>query len=99
MFHVYILFSKKLDRFYIGQTTLAIEERLDQHNKGFNENSFTTKGRPWELYLLLTCNSREQAQKVERHIKKMKSKTYINNLFKYPEMREKLLKRFEISTE
>ena len=52
-----------------------------------------------ELYLVLPCNSREQAQKVERHIKKMKSKTYINNLFKYPEMREKLLKRFEISTE
>jgi putative endonuclease len=29
--------------------------------------------------------------KIERHIKKMKSKKYIQNLKKYPEMVEKLL--------
>ena len=32
---------------------------------------------------------------IERHIKKMKSKTYIRNLKKYTEINEKLLMRFD----
>ena len=95
MHYVYILYSRKLDRYYIGQTNLKPEERLNQHNNRLNPNSYTSNGIPWELYLILECNSRTHAQKVEQHIKKMKSKKYINNLLKYPEMRNKLLCRFE----
>ena len=95
MFTVYILYSRKLDRYYTGQTDLPAKERLDQHNNRFNTNSFTSKGIPWELYLVLACRTRKQAQKVEFHIKKMKSKKYINNLFQYPEMRKKLLDKYD----
>ena len=94
-YYVYIIFSGKLNRFYIGSTNLQPEERLNQHNTGYNNNSFSLKGIPWVAFLHLECNSREQARKVEMHIKKMKSKKYINNLKQYPEMQEKLLKRFE----
>lgn len=93
--HVYILFSEKLNRFYIGNTDLSPNERLHQHNEKFNLNTFTTKGIPWQLFLVLDCSSRKQAQKVEAHIKKMKSKKYIQNLSQFSEMREKLLVRFE----
>ena len=96
--HVYILFSKRLDRYYIGNTDLPPDKRLKQHNQACNPGSYTTKGIPWSLYLVLKCISREQARKVELHIKKMKSKKYIQNLRQYPEMRQRLLNRFENTT-
>ena len=38
MFFVYILFSNKLNRFYIG-TTDNVEKRLLEHNSGFYASS------------------------------------------------------------
>ena len=76
MFFVYILFSKKLNRFYIG-TTDDIERRLREHNSGLYSGSFTSKGIPWELTLSYCCQSSEIAYKLERFIKKMKSKKFI----------------------
>ena len=49
---VYILYSQKLDRFYIGQTALPPEQRLEEHNNARNENSFSTRGIPWALFWL-----------------------------------------------
>ncbi len=92
---VYILYSNKLDRFYTGNTELGIEERLEQHNSAYNKDSYTIKGIPWELYLTIECSSRYQARKVELHIKKMKSKKYIQNLKKYSEMKLKLLEKYK----
>jgi len=31
-----------IDRFYVGQTALPPEQRLEEHNSARNENSFTT---------------------------------------------------------
>jgi putative endonuclease len=75
--HVYILYSQKLDRFYIGQTALNPEQRLEEHNSARNENSFTTRGIPWTLFLTLACDSRNYAREAERHIKHMKSKAFL----------------------
>ena len=93
--HIYILFSEKLNRFYIGNTDLVPEERLSQHNNVFYKNAFTSKGKPWVIFFSFQCTSREQARKIETHIKNMKSKKYILNLKQYPEMIEKLLNKFE----
>ncbi|MEH6406132.1 MAG: GIY-YIG nuclease family protein [Leeuwenhoekiella sp.] len=88
---VYILYSKKLDSFYIGETE-NLAERIDQHNSGFYNKAYTKKANDWELFYTFTSESKSQALKIERHIKKMKSKIYIWNLKKYPEMTEKLKK-------
>jgi putative endonuclease len=95
MYSVYILYSGKLERYYIGSTDLEPQERLFEHNSKRNNNSFTTRGIPWELFFVLFCNSRLQARQIELHIKKMKSRKYIQNLKKYPEMQEKLLVRYQ----
>ena len=92
---VYILYSKKLNRYYTGSTNLLPKDRLKQHNDGFNDNGYTTKGIPWELFLSLACLSREQARQVELHIKRMKSKKYIENLKQYEELRKNLVDRYE----
>lgn len=94
MHFIYILYSKKLKKYYIGETH-DVKLRLDQHNQGFyDKNSFTKKGQPWELVFQLQCNSKKQAQQIEKHIKKMKSKKYIQNLIQYQEIQEKLVLKY-----
>ena len=44
----------------------------------------------WELYHSIDELAYKQARSIETHLKKMKSKTYIYNLTKYPEIIERL---------
>jgi|AntRauTorcE11897_2_1112592.scaffolds.fasta_scaffold180653_1 putative endonuclease len=92
---VYILFSEDLDRFYTGLTTLTIDERLENHlEKKYSELNYTQKTDDWELFYAIKCEDFSQARKIELHIKRMKSKIYIQNLVKYPEITEKLLEKY-----
>ena len=87
----YIIFSKTINRYYIGYTS-DIEERLLLHNqRHFGGRSYTFKASDWDLFLLIPCNTISEAMFLESKIKKMKSRKYIENLKKYPEMVEKLL--------
>ena len=95
-FFVYILHSKSLDRFYTGLTALALEERLQNHiSKKYSNLNFTQKADDWELFSFIPCESLSQARLIELHIKKMKSKIYIHNLKKYPEIAENLLSKYK----
>ena len=51
MFYIYIIYSEKADRYYIGHTNDP-ERRLIEHNTT-NEIKFTTKYRPWRMLLSL----------------------------------------------
>jgi putative endonuclease len=87
----YIVYSKLANRYYVGYTT-DIEERIKLHNNGhFGGKSFTYKASDWEIFLLIPCDSIETAVFIESRIKRMKSRKYIENLKKYPEMIEKIL--------
>ena len=95
-FCVYVLHSEKLNRFYIGYTS-NFEQRLDFHRTSAS-HKFTYSGGDWREFLKIECKSKLQAIKIESHIKKMKSKIYIHNLRRYPEMQEKLLKKYDQSS-
>ena len=82
-FFVYILYSKKLEKFYIG-TTDNVERRLNEHNNGHYESAFTSKGIPWELFLSITCEDSNAAYKLERFIKQMKSSAFIKRIKSEP---------------
>jgi putative endonuclease len=85
---VYILHSLKLDRFYIGETTLNVVDRLNKHNTGYyGKKSFTSTADDWLLKLEMKCLDRSHALRLEKKIKSMKSRKYIENLLKYEEMR------------
>ncbi|NOS91139.1 MAG: GIY-YIG nuclease family protein [Cyclobacteriaceae bacterium] len=94
MYWVYILFSKKLEKHYIGSTSY-IENRLAQHTEDPMKGSFTSKADDWKLIFNIECQSPSQGLRIEEHIKSMKSRKYIQNLCRYPEMVEKLLKRYQ----
>jgi putative endonuclease len=54
-FWVYIIFSEKFDRFYIGQTN-DMDGRIKRHNAGYVES--TKSFRPWALKLALSKENR-----------------------------------------
>jgi putative endonuclease len=90
---VYIIFSESTQKFYIGETE-NITKRLIKHNAGVYSKAFTTQANDWTIKTILECENRTVALKMEKYIKSMKSKVYIENLAKYPELREKLITRF-----
>jgi putative endonuclease len=91
----YILFSCELNKFYIGYTTISAETRLEKHlSDYYGLTKYTHKVKDWSIFLEIECKNSWQARKIENHIKSMKSKRYINNLKKYPEMISTLLMRF-----
>ena len=76
MYFVYILYSEKLDRYYVG-TTDDVDRRLYEHNSGFYDGVFTSKGIPWRLCLSYACDTSDKAYALERFIKRMKSRKFI----------------------
>lgn len=91
--YVYIIYSESFDRFYIGET-VDVAGRIMQHNTGFYDGSSTKYASDWSLYLSIRCENRIQALKLERFIKQMKSRKFINKLKGDSELVNGLLKRF-----
>ena len=97
MASVYILYSKSIDTYYIGSCK-DLDLRIKQHkNKEFT-NAFTVKTDDWELFVSISELDARQARDIEAHIKRMKSRTYIENLKRYEELCEKLILRFDGSS-
>ena len=93
--YVYILYSTQKDKFYIGITSTSVEERYEKHLLNHYSNKFTASIKDWEVFHSIECITMEQALKIEKHLKNMKSKTYIRNLIKYPEINLRLKQRFQ----
>ena len=84
MIACYILYSKTLNRYYVGATQSSIKERIIKHNEKFyGNNKFTATTNDWELFLSIEVLTYTHALRIEKAIKKMKSSVYIKNLEKY----------------
>ena len=79
MHYVYILFSEKLNRYYIGSSA-DIEERVLRHNAGATKS--TKSGRPWKIVYTEKYDSKNKAIKREYYLKRMKSRSFIENLIR-----------------
>ena len=77
--YTYILFSTKLNKYYVG-ACIDLEWRMYEHNIGHSK--FTSTGVPWELMYTEIVESLPEAKKRELAIKKMKSRKYIESLFR-----------------
>ncbi len=74
-FFVYIIYSSKCDKYYIGQTD-GLEKRLYEHNhhKG---GKFSSTCLPWQLKYHETYDTRIESIRREKEIKDKKSRKYI----------------------
>lgn len=74
---VYIIKSRRNNRYYIGSTT-DIVVRLMEHNRGKNPS---TKNRgPWDIVFSQEFTSLPEARRVERKLKSFKSRRIIDKI-------------------
>ena len=77
MFYTYIIYSESRDKYYIGHTH-DLELRLQRHNEGWTKS--TKSGIPWKLTYFEKYKTKSEAMKREYEIKRMKSRSYIEDL-------------------
>ena len=77
-FNVYILYSSKRDRYYIGHSGDDLQERLRKHNS--NHKGFSGKVGDWTIVYTETYPTKTIAYQREREIKAWKSRKKIELL-------------------
>ena len=75
---LYILYSAKLDRYYVGQSA-DVQARLLQHNHSENHN-WTKVGIPWVLKAVIEYPHATLARKAEYWLKQQKSKLLLEEI-------------------
>jgi putative endonuclease len=75
--YTYILFSQKINKYYIGSTT-DLDRRMMEHNRG--KEKFTSTGIPSILVYKEAFELLANARQRELFIKKQKSRKYIGKL-------------------
>ena len=82
MFYIYILYSRRSDRYYIGYSDDP-EKRLDSHNTS-ERKTYTSKHRPWELAASFPVSElRGEVMKVEKYLKRQKSRKLIEEIINH----------------
>ena len=66
MHYVYILYSKKLKKFYIGSTS-DLKRRIKEHNDG--KAVFTSSGIPWIIAYYEAFSEKQDASREEKFLK------------------------------
>ena len=80
MYFVYILYSKKLDRYYIGYSSDPEKRLKERHNQG--KVKATRSGFPYALMAKKRFETEIEAIREERRLKKAKNREYIEYLIK-----------------
>ena len=75
MFKVYVLYSKKFDKIYIGFTS-NLESRMLSHNY-LSKKGYTVKYRPWEVVHTEIFKTKKEAMKREKELKSSRGRNYI----------------------
>jgi len=77
-YFVYLLYNKKHDKFYIGQSN-SLERRIFEHNFGLSNYTSKYDG-TWEKVYSERFDDRKEALIRERFLKKQKSKKFYKKL-------------------
>jgi putative endonuclease len=78
MCYCYILYSKSLNKYYIGHSCETLQERLRKHLS--DHKGFTSKASDWVIAYSETFNSKSEAYRREREIKNWKSSFRIQKM-------------------
>ncbi|TCP28537.1 putative endonuclease [Tenacibaculum skagerrakense] len=78
MYFLYIIYSKTLNKYYVG-VTHDLKSRIEKHNQHCYSKAYTKAAFDWE-YKLQMEYSKDEALYLEKFIKKMKSKKFIEKV-------------------
>ncbi|WP_429416520.1 GIY-YIG nuclease family protein [Roseimarinus sediminis] len=73
MYTVYILYSTRIDHFYVGYTN-DLKRRLYEHNR--RKGKYTDRGIPWELKYTEQFSTKAEALSRELFLKRQKSHSF-----------------------
>jgi putative endonuclease len=76
-YFVYILFSQKLDKYYVGFTN-NVSHRITQHNS--KHKGYTSTANDWVLMFSESFATKHEAEHREKQIKGWKSRMMIEKL-------------------
>ena len=77
MYTVYILYSSKLDKLYVGSSA-DVSGRLRRHNS--HSKGFTSTGRPWILLYTEEFAEKQEAEAREKQLKSWKNRERLEAL-------------------
>ena len=78
MAYTYILHSVKLNKYYIGSTSISVEERLQKHLS--NHSGFTSKTKDWVVVHVEEYPTKTEALAREKQLKKWKSAVRVKEM-------------------
>ena len=78
MFTVYVLYSPRFEKIYIGFTS-NLEARIKSHNE-LGTKGWTMKYRPWEILITEEFETKKGAMQRERELKSGSGREYIWSL-------------------
>ena len=90
MHYFYILYSTESDKFYIGETH-DLKSRIEKHNEHSYQKSFTKIAEDWQIVLCLECTDKQQALYLEKFVKRMKSRKFIQKTIDTPEILQDII--------
>ena len=79
-FYIYIIYSERYDKFYIGQTQ-DFTTRLKRHNSGIEK--FTSPFLPWITRCVIEKTTRGEAMVLERKLKNLNREKLLKFIDKY----------------
>lgn len=75
MFTVYVLYSEKFNKIYVGYSS-DLEKRFLSHNE-LGTKGWTIKFRPWKIIYTENFSAKKEAMKREKELKSAKGREYI----------------------
>ena len=92
MHYLYILYSKVADRYYVGETP-DLDIRLPQHTRQKKKKGFTKAASDWDISLSKKCDSKTNALYLEKFIKRMKSRKFIEKIIADPTILDDIMSK------
>jgi putative endonuclease len=81
MFFVYVLYSPKLNKRYVGSTN-NLDKRIKEHNAG--KSKFTKSGIPWTLVHNESLATNSEARKREHFLKSGIGRKLLDEILNQP---------------
>ncbi|MGN7785654.1 GIY-YIG nuclease family protein [Niabella sp. 22666] len=80
MFTVYVLYSERYDKIYVGFTS-NLEQRLLSHNE-LGTKGWSIKFRPWVVLHTELFESKQEAMKREKELKTARGRAWVRSIVK-----------------